>query len=75
MAEPDRSLAVSAALAGAALSFAASGWWMPELHDGRDPRELALYGGDRLGSLRRRIVYTAGRIAVGDPTRKGASRP
>jgi formylglycine-generating enzyme len=55
------------------LGFASSGWWLPTLHEDRDPRVLWVFGGDELGAYRRKLEYAWGRIALAEPEHKTPS--
>ncbi|HKQ68297.1 MAG TPA: SUMF1/EgtB/PvdO family nonheme iron enzyme [Polyangiaceae bacterium] len=50
------------------LAMASSGWWMAVVKTDRD-HDLWVYGGNQVGSFRRRVAYVWGRIVMGDPER------
>lgn len=52
------------------LGWVSSGHWAPSIHSDVDARDLWLFGGDDLGSFKRRISYTWGRVAIGEKERK-----
>ena len=54
----------------APVGFASSSWWLPTLHQEGSPLELWVIGGDELGAFRRRVLYSNGRVIVGDPEYK-----
>jgi sulfatase modifying factor 1 len=52
------------------LAWASSGYWVPTVHVDLDPRDLWLFGGDKLGSFRRLIAYVWGGVKVGPKERR-----
>lgn len=61
------------------LAWVPTEYWQPTIGEGESSRELFLYGGDRNGAFRKRVIYAWGRINVGEKERKkkrkGQSEP
>lgn len=52
------------------IDFVSSDWWQPTIGEHGAERSLFLYGGDRNGAFRKRVVYEWGRISEGGKWRK-----
>jgi formylglycine-generating enzyme required for sulfatase activity len=52
------------------IGWASSGHWAPTLHGDVDPRDLWLFGGDKLGQFKRLVAYVWGKVSVGPKERR-----
>ena len=53
-----------------AMGYLSTAWWVPMLHEGDDPRDLWVFGGDHMGAFRKKLEYAFGRVVVSGPEYK-----